>query len=129
MFHAAALAYARNGPEAVTRPWLFAVARNKVIDRWRKATRAKARLELAVPRREDLVDFPDDWSDDERREAVLEALNNISSRHRTLLVLHHVDGMTVRELAEAADETPSAIESALARARRAFRRVYEVAAP
>lgn len=40
------------------------------------------------------------------------------------LLLHHVDGMTVAELADAGGRSVSATESALARARRAFRRLY-----
>lgn len=125
VFHAAALA-ARDGRlDAVTPPWLMAVARNKVTDHWRRAYRRKARAHLAEARGEDLVHFPDEWTQDPRRSQVIAALDQLSDRDRGLLVLHHVDGVPVAELAEATGTSVSAVESALARARRRFRAHYQ----
>ena len=122
VFHAAALAYADGRHTDVTRPWLFAVARNRVIERWRRASRRKALNHLAIPSQQ--PHFPADWTEDPRRGAVLDALAQLPERHRTLLILHHVDGMPVRELAASTDQSERAVESALARARRGFRRHY-----
>lgn len=123
-FHAAALAVRDGRIDQVTTAWLMAVARNKIADHWRRAYRRKARLQLIRPPPEDLVAFPDHWHEDPRRPEVIAALDRIRDDQRSLLVLHHVDGMSVAELAELTGRSPSAVESALARARRAFRRMY-----
>ena len=60
-----------------------------------------------------------------RREDVLAALRRLSAEQRAALVLHHVDGLSVREVARQLDRSESAVESLLARARRRFRQLYE----
>lgn len=124
VFHAAAMA-ARDGRiHQVTTPWLMAVTRNKVADHWRRAYRRKAKAHLLHLREADVTTFPHDWHEDPRRPAVLAALDRLRPRDRALLVLHHVDGLAVAELAELLGMSVSACESALARARRAFRDRY-----
>lgn len=124
VFLAAALAHRDGVGEELSRSWLIAVCRNKIIDRWRSAGRRKAKSHLVALR------MPKDWTPpvdvaiDLRDERVRSALDRVSDRNRTLLVLHHVDGMPIRELAANAGLSESAIESALARARREFRRLY-----
>ena len=124
-FHAAALA-ARDGRiDQVTTAWLMAVARNKVADHWRRAYRAKAWRAHTHLRPSEAVMFPVDWHEDPRRPAVIAALDRLRPRDRALLVFHHVDGMSVAELADLLTLSVSATESALARARQAFRRLYD----
>lgn len=124
VFHAAAVAYRDGRGHQVTIAWLMATTRNKVIDQWRRAARRKAKDHLIRPRAEDLVTFPEHWHEDSRRPAVLAALERCDQRHRAVLILHYVDGMTAPEIAESLGVTTAAIESLLARARRAFRRHY-----
>lgn len=124
VFHAAALAWRQGRADQISTAWLIGVARNKIIDRWRKAQRRKAKAHL-LGRPGDQTVFPDDWFDDERREAVLAAMDRLSDRHRSLLILHYLDGMRVREIAEDLASSERAVESALARARRAFRSAYQ----
>ncbi len=71
-----------------------------------------------------MTEFPHDWAEDPRRAEVLAAFDRMPEKDRSLLVLHHVDGMSTGELAEAAGKSVAAIESALARARRKFREAY-----
>lgn len=124
VFHAAVVAYRSGRIDEVTTPWLMAVARNKVIDRWRSAGRRKARAHLVRESEDDLVSFPADWAEDGRREAVFNALTSVSGRHRMLLILHHVDGLPIAEIAAAIGQSDEAVESALVRARQSFRRHY-----
>lgn len=124
VFHAAAVAVRDGRSEAVTPAWLMAVTRNKVIDRWRLAERRSAILLLNRGRADDYVEFPADWNQDPRREHVLAALDRCRPADRTLLVLHYLDGMSAAALAEVMSCSVSAMESRLARARRAFRRHY-----
>jgi len=123
VFHAAVVAYRSGRADEVTTPWLIAVARNKVIDRWRSAGRRKARAHL-IQQRDEAISFPADWADDCRRDAVFDALSAVSERHRMLLILHHVDGLPIAEIADAFGQSDASVESALARARQSFRRHY-----
>ena len=124
VFQAAAYAFADGRFEQVTPAWLMAVTRNKVIDRWRRAERRMAKAHLL----DDFGNAPDplDLSlDHERRDQVLDVLSNLNERHRMLLVLHYLEGQSAPDIAESLDESTLAIESALARARRRFRTIYE----
>lgn len=124
-FHAAAIAYRDGRAEQVTRAWLLSVAHNKVIDRWRRASTRRTKLHLLQPRPVLADAFPPTLDSEPVRTAVLEALDLLSQRHRALLILHHVDGTPTKEIAAQLGLSPTAIDSALARARRAFRRHYQ----
>ena len=125
VFHAAALAFADGRGHQVTGAWLMAVARNKVIDRWRRSERRRARAHLIWISERDAVDpFPDHWSSAATRRDVLAALDVLPRRYRTLLIAHYVEEMTVAEIVDALGGSVRSIESALARARRAFRAAY-----
>ena len=125
VFHAAAVAFTDGRSHQVTDAWLMAVARNKVIDRWRTAERRSAIALRNRGRRDDYVEFPHDWAADPRREQVLAALDRCKPAERTLLVLHYLDGIPAPELAPVLDCSVSAVESRLARARRSFRQFYD----
>lgn len=125
VFHAAAIAFVDGRGEQITDAWLMAVARNRVIDRWRKAERRSALAHLVHRRQDEHVVFPEDWTAASTREHVLDTLDAIKPRHRRLLIAHYVDGIPAPELADHLGTTATAIESALARARASFRRQYD----
>jgi RNA polymerase sigma-70 factor (ECF subfamily) len=125
VFHAAVVAYGDGREHQVTPAWIMAVARNKVIDRWRSAERRSAIALRNRVRKDDLVTFPADWSHDERRDDVLAALDRMRPAERSLMVLHYLDGMTAAALSEVLECSVSAVESRLARARRSFRTNYQ----
>ena len=58
----------------------------------------------------------------------MHALRALSSEHRLVLVLKYLDDLTVQQLASTLDRSPQAIESLLARARRALIREVQEAA-
>lgn len=123
VFHAAVVAFRDGKGSNVTPAWLMAVTKNKVIDRWRKAERRKAKAHLlGTP---ESTGWPERWSASDNREQVMEALDRLAPDQRVLLILRHVDAMPVREIAEATGRSVGATESRLARARRAFREHYE----
>ena len=56
------------------------------------------------------------------------ALEQLAEIERCVLVLHHLDGLSIHDVARAIDRSPRATESLLARARRKFRAAYQEAA-
>ncbi len=127
VFHAAASAIREGRGDVVTPAWLMSVVKNKVIDHWRKEERRGRLSHLVEPRGDDLVERSAEsvasaqWSD------VMATLDKLPLRYRSLLMLRYVDDLTVAELAAQTGLSESAAESALARARRAFRSVFEEA--
>lgn len=125
VFQAAALAHRDRPDSPLTTGWLIAVCKNKVVDRWRAQSVRKSKAHLIVERFGRGSAPAADRSIDLRDTAVLAALDRVSDRHRTLLILHHIDGMPIAELADATGLSRVAIESTLARARRSFRRAFD----
>lgn len=124
VFQAAALAHRDSVGRELTTGWLMSVCKNKVIDRWRVQAVRKSKAHLVAERFGRTGEPAVDGSIDVRDTTVLAALDAVNDRHRTLLILHHIDGMPIAELALASGQSKAAIESALARARRAFRSQY-----
>lgn len=119
----AGLARARTG-EVVGVAWFIAVARNKLVDHWRARSRDERKLALLVsqpgPPDEDAVPIID-------LGAAASALAEVNPTYRAALVLRHVDGLSVAEVAAYLGRTVEATEQVLARARVAFRHAYQEA--
>ena len=125
VFHAAIRAIG-DGVQ-VNGAWLMAVAKNKVIDHWRKLERRERKLHLIWGGDPGQPEPHEGLFAAMDRKRVVDILDQLSERHRLLLMLHYIDGFTANDLAELSGDTPSAIESALARARRAFRSLWQEA--
>ena len=105
-------------------PWLIGTARHKLVDHWRRLAREQ-RLADEVTALAGTSEPQDPW---EARLDVLrarEVLAGLGPHHRAALVLRHVDGLPVPEVAAHLGRTLHATEALLSRARRAFRRAYE----
>ncbi|MCY3885191.1 MAG: sigma-70 family RNA polymerase sigma factor [Gammaproteobacteria bacterium] len=96
--------------------WLFQIARNFCIDRFRKQS---ARFDSSA----DLDLIPDATSDSDKE--LIMALNQVvlrlPERQRTALVLCQVEGWSQAEVADVMKVSVEAVESLLARARRRLR--------
>lgn len=120
-FTRATSAAARGQVETVTTAWIVSIARNLLIDHWRREAVASRTLHLVEDRR--ILDDP--WSvviDAERARALLSELR---PEHRLVLTLRYLDDLAVRDVAELLDRTVRATESLLLRARRSLRDAYE----
>ena len=106
-------------------PWIYGIARHKLIHHYRRHDRDPVLLPD-----EDLV--PQELPDGESalaRENAIAALAALPPSQRAAVVLRHLEGLSVPEVADALGKSVEAVESLLARGRAAFRRAYvEVAA-
>ncbi len=118
-FAAAVAEYRAGRPEVVTTSWLCTVAKRRLIDHWRRENVASKKI---IPLSGHGVVF--DSPEPGERDSVMNALSALAAEQRTALVLQHVEGCSVVEVAEIIGRTPKATESLLSRARSAFRTAY-----
>jgi RNA polymerase sigma-70 factor (ECF subfamily) len=122
-FLAAVRAVQQDKVPDLTIAWLVTVARNKLVDHWRRVAREERTLKLATDPGAAVVDDGiDDHFDRLRTRAVLAELG---AHHRAALTLRYLDGLSVPECAQHLDRTVHATEALLVRARHAFRAKYE----
>jgi RNA polymerase sigma factor (sigma-70 family) len=105
--------------------WLYTVARNRIIDWYRRKKMPTVPLDAADEngtRLHEMLseDIPEDW-DDETRELVFEAIvasiDELPEKQQFVFIENVVEGRTFRELAE---ETGESINTLLARKRYAL---------
>jgi RNA polymerase sigma-70 factor (ECF subfamily) len=105
--------------------WAFGIARHVLIHHYRR----QERIERPLPDEELLSDeTPFDDTGAAARENAVVALAAVPASQRAALVLRHLDGLSVPEIAAMLDKTVEAVESLLARGRVGFRRAYAEAA-
>jgi RNA polymerase sigma-70 factor (ECF subfamily) len=121
-FVQAALELERGRSSSLSVGWLITVARHKLIDHWRHRAVVERSLVVLDGDRVDAVDPWDEVLDQARAHKVLHTLD---PQYRGVLTLRYLDDLSVRECAELLERSPSATESLLARARRAFRLAYD----
>ncbi len=119
-FLAAVQALQRHGAPELSVGWLVSVARNKLVDHWRRAAREERGLRLAYD--DEIVD--DDVEQHFERVRAREVLAELGAHHRAALTLRYLDGLPVPEVAAHLDRTVHATEALLVRARTAFRKAY-----
>ena len=122
VFADAARAFATRGGFDIDVPWLYMVARRRLIDHWRSAERYRKRLRRVVQWGAAVGQVDGDRSNegDQTPALVRAALESLPERQRALLTLRYLDGYSVSEIAGKFGITYRAAESALARARRSF---------
>lgn len=108
-------------------PWLFAIARNKLIDHYRKNDRQARNLGHQTSDEEiaEQVGLPDlDLESLPVRDEVIAILYRLNPRFQAAIVLRYFDGCPVAEVAQALFLSETATQSLLARARNAFRAAW-----
>lgn len=101
-------------------PWLLGIARRKLIDRARKQKRQPTVSSLDMEE--------GDWSQEgadpaekllaaERRQAVWSLVDGLKPEQKEALLLQHLEGLSIAEIAAVLGKSPAAINSLLQRAR------------
>jgi RNA polymerase sigma-70 factor, ECF subfamily len=118
--------------------WLCQMARNEVIDHWRRSRR-RERIEFVADDADqleermaaiegDLCDRPDrQLSREQMLQQVREALDALPESHASALEWKYIEGCSVIEIGERLGLNPVATQSLLARARTGLRSVLEAA--
>lgn len=124
VFHRAMRSDARLRTGASARAWLIEIARNCVTDH----LRSRVRRNHHVDRFSDLaghegVEEPGEERVD-RALRVGQIIRELSDRFATVLEDKYILGLTVEQIAQRRGETAKAVESALSRARDAFRTAW-----
>ncbi len=101
------------------RAWLYRIATNEV-HQWargerRRLIREHAHASRSAPRDMKSAEFAG------QREDVRHALLTLSPRHQDVLALHHIEGLSVEQIARILRRPAGTIKSRLLRARRALR--------
>lgn len=121
-FMAAVTACQRGDVGPLTVAWLVSVARNKLVDHWRRQAAEERRLEAVAALEPDEVSLVDPRELDERR--ALAVLGELGPHHRAALTLRYLDNLSVPGVAAELGRTVHATEALLVRARNAFRTAY-----
>jgi RNA polymerase sigma-70 factor (ECF subfamily) len=103
---------------------LIAIARNRLVDHFRRLDREERRHLRLVVREIEAGGAEQEWAAHDLRAEVVAALGQLPAAQRVALILHHVDGLPVRDVAAALGRSASAVESLLARGRERFRQVF-----
>jgi RNA polymerase sigma-70 factor (ECF subfamily) len=102
-------------------PWIYGIARHKLLDHYRRERRGAGHVSINDTIARGLAV---DSDADRVREITAIALAAVPQWQRAALVLRHVDGCSVPEVAAALGRSVEAVESLLARGRVSFKRAY-----
>ncbi len=118
--------------------WLYRIAVNTSIDYLRKQSRqAQVDYDDSIKSDEDVeghdhltpstlgVDPDRAFDRKELREQMLEALESLSDKHRTILTLREVEGLSYKEMAEVLEISKGTVMSRLYHARQYFQEALE----
>ena len=102
-------------------PWLGRVLYNQFVDDVRRYGRQPVKLVGTSDPVEELADPDTDPTRSLQQAELSAALQKLSEDHRTVLVLHDVEGYTLKEIAELFDTPEGTLKSRLHRARARLR--------
>jgi len=124
---------ARYRPEHALSTWLYRITVNAALDR-RRTRRHESRMEELSPNLSDGRPSLDQEASDQQRARLLqEALGRIPGHYRAPLVMAHIEGLPLDEIARVLDLPEGTIKSRLFRARallkEIIRRHYPALAP
>ena len=104
--------------------WVVSIARHRLMDHFRRSERDARRLGALTERELGRVGSAAPMSPAEPDD-IDDALAVLPALQRTVLILHYMDRLSVRDVARAIGKSEAAAASLLARGRDAFRQAYQ----
>ncbi len=106
--------------------WLYRVAVNHIKDYLRKNKKKFAEISLEARGEKDLSAGIEDFrekkqTEEKRRELVQAALRSLPEKHRIILTLRDIEGLSYEEIASILGLSPGTVDSRLFRARKKLR--------
>lgn len=106
--------------------WLFGIAHQKCVQRWRQQTREESALEEVSAAPAEFEAGPDDLLiRQEQEEAFMRLLNQLPPPQRSVLLLYFVEDFSVEQIAEITATAPGTVKSRLHYAKKAVRKLME----
>jgi len=106
--------------------WLFGIAHQKCVQRWRKQTREERAFEEISAASPELEASPDDLLiRQEHAEEFMRLLNNLPPPQRSVLLLRFIEDFSVDQIAEITGTTLGTVKSRLHYAKKALRKQIE----
>jgi RNA polymerase sigma-70 factor (ECF subfamily) len=106
--------------------WLFGIAHQKCIQRWRKQNRDEMLRDEIAAAPDELENGPDDLLMQQEQEAeFMELLNQLPLPQRSVLLLHFVEDFSLEEIAGITGTPIGTVKSRLHYAKRALRKLLE----
>ena len=106
--------------------WLFGIAHQKCIQRWRKQKREEISLDEIPESPGESGDGPDDLLIRQEQEAeFMQLLNQLTLPQRSVLLLHFVEDFSIEEIAAITDTIPGTVKSRMHYAKRALKILLE----
>jgi len=106
--------------------WLFGIAHQKCIQRWRKQSHEEILLNVIPESADELENSPDDLLIRQEQEAeFMNLLNQLPLPQRSVLLLHFVEDFSLEEIAGITGTQLGTVKSRLHYAKKALRKLLE----
>jgi len=106
--------------------WLFGIAHQKCVQRWRKQNREEILREEIAQGPNEFENSPDDLLIRREQEAeFMQLLNQLPLPQRSVLLLHFVEDFSIEEIAGITDTNPGTVKSRMHHAKRALKQLWE----
>ena len=106
--------------------WLFGIAHQKVVQRWRRQGREAAALETLAAETAESGDDPAEFLiRAEQEAAVMKLLNQLPVAQRSVLLLHFMEGFQLEDIAAVTGTALGTVKSRLHYAKKALKQLIE----
>jgi RNA polymerase sigma-70 factor, ECF subfamily len=107
--------------------WLFGIAHQKCIQRWRKQTREESALEEFESMSSELGSGPDELLiQQEQEEEFMRLLTQLPPPQRSVLLLFFIEDFPIEQIAEITGAATGTVKSRLHYAKKALRKLMEI---
>jgi RNA polymerase sigma-70 factor (ECF subfamily) len=102
--------------------WLITIAKNKLVDHFRKAGRDKKYIEKLAEKESEPADVLEELHEKEQVSLLYMAMEKIKPLYKDLLRMRCWQGLKVKEIAGKTGKTPKAVENMLFRAKESLKK-------